>query len=111
MKNSRNKGKVNERAWASICTNEGYPARRGQQFRGGDDSPAVVCESLPMFHFEVKSGKRPHLWDAVAQAERDQKTGDFAIAALLKDYHPWMVAMSADTFFRLVRGDHLHPCL
>lgn len=111
MINSRNKGKVNERAWASICTNEGYPARRGQQFRGGDDSPDVVCESLPMFHFEVKSGKRPHLWDALSQAERDQKTGQFAVAALHKDHHPWQVAMSADTFFRLVRGDHLQPCL
>jgi len=60
-----------------------------------------------MFHFEVKSGKRPHLWDAVSQAERDQKTGQFAVAALHKDYHPWMVGMTADTFFRLVRGDHL----
>jgi hypothetical protein len=36
----------------------------------------------------------------VAQAERDHATGQFAVAALHKDYHPWMVAMTVDTFFR-----------
>jgi hypothetical protein len=101
------KGKVNERKWASICTNEGYPARRGQQFRGGEDSPDVICESLPIFHFEVKAGKRPHLWNAVDQALRDRKTGQLAIAALHRDFCPWMVGMLGDDFFRMVRGDHL----
>jgi|TARA_R100001463_G_scaffold2960_3_gene12258 Holliday junction resolvase len=112
MINSRNKGAVNERAWASICTNEGYPAHRTAQVAGNFNAisegvPDVICASLPLFHFEVKAGARPHLWNAVEQAIRDKKTEQFAIAALHKDRHPWMVGMPCDDFFRLVRGDHL----
>jgi hypothetical protein len=45
--NSRNKGKRGELEAAHMLTHEGFPARRGQQFSGGTDSPDVVCESLP----------------------------------------------------------------
>ena len=112
MINSRNKGKVGERAWASLCTNEGYPAYRSAQvagnFNANNEGVAdVLCATLPDMHFEVKVGKCPHVWNAIAQAERDCQTGQFAIAALRKDRHKFIVAMSADTYFRMVRGDHL----
>ena len=110
--NSRAKGKVGERAWASLCTNEGYPAYRTAQvagnFNANNEGVAdVACDSLPDMHFEVKVGACPHPWNALAQAERDAATGKFPIAALRKDRHKFIVAMSADTYFRMVRGDHL----
>jgi Holliday junction resolvase len=52
--NSNQKGKRGEREAAAFLTDEGFPARRGQQFAGGTDSPDVVCESLSGLHFEVK---------------------------------------------------------
>ena len=112
MKNSRAKGALNERKWASICTNEGYPAHRTAQVAGNYNAisegvPDVICASLPLFHFEVKAGARPHLWDAVDQAIRDKKTEQLAIAAMHKDRCKWLVGMTADDFFRMVRGDHL----
>jgi hypothetical protein len=38
--NSRNKGKRGELEAAKFLASEGFPARRGQQFSGGADSPA-----------------------------------------------------------------------
>ena len=112
MKNSRAKGAANERKWASICTNEGYPSHRTAQVAGNYNAfnegvPDVISAALPLFHFEVKAGARPHLWNAISQANRDKRTEQIAIAALHKDYCPWLVGMTADDFFRMVRGDHL----
>ena len=53
--NSREKGKRGERAWRDELRANGYCARRGQQFSGSAESPDVVCEDLPAFHFEVKA--------------------------------------------------------
>ena len=52
-KNSRAKGCNGERQLAKLLTSLGYPARRGQQFRGTKDSPDVVCDSIKA-HIECK---------------------------------------------------------
>ena len=41
--NSRAKGARYERELARYLDENGFPARRGQQFAGGSDSPDVVC--------------------------------------------------------------------
>lgn len=51
--NSRAKGARGELQLAHRLTELGYPAERGQQRKGGSDSPDVICPSLP-FHLEVK---------------------------------------------------------
>lgn len=75
--NSRAKGKRGELAFAKTLTEFGFPAYRGQQNKGGEDSPDVICPSLPFLHWEVKiyaecQMTRPTQlleWDA--QARRD----------------------------------------
>lgn len=52
--NSRRKGKDGELELARRLGELGFPAKRGQQFKGGQDSPDVVCEGLGHVHFEVK---------------------------------------------------------
>ena len=47
--NSRAKGARYERELARYFEENGFPARRGQQFAGGSDSPDVVCDEFP-FH-------------------------------------------------------------
>lgn len=60
-KNSCNKGKVGERAAAAYLTSLGFPATRGQQHRGGPDSPDVLCQALKGWHFEIKFGSRAYI--------------------------------------------------
>lgn len=75
--NSRNKGAVAEREFANLLTSLGFPASRGQQKKGGADSPDVICETLAGFHIELKFYKTCQMfspamlaaWDA--QAIRD----------------------------------------
>lgn len=52
-KNSCAKGKSGELQLAKLLTSLGYPARRGQQFKGTKDSPDVVCDSIKA-HIECK---------------------------------------------------------
>ena len=68
--NSRSKGKRGELELAHWLEERGYAARRGQQHKGGEDSPDVICPDLP-FHFEVKRTERLNLYDAMDQAVND----------------------------------------
>ena len=69
--NSREKGKRGERQWRDELREQGFHARRGQQFAGGPESPDVVSDDLPWAHFEVKAVERLNICDAMEQALRD----------------------------------------
>jgi hypothetical protein len=113
--NSRRKGKVGEREFASLLREHGFDARRGQQFAGGADSPDVVSEALAWLHVEVKRVQNLNLTDACAQAERDQtgsglNAADAAkprklawIVAHRRNHSPWLITMRAEFFFELLR--------
>jgi len=102
--NSRNKGKVGEREFASLLRENGFDARRGQQFAGGADSPDVVSEALAWLHVEVKRVQNLNLTDACVQAEGDCG-GKPWIVAHRRNHAPWLITMRAEFFFRLLRGD------
>lgn len=57
--NSRQKGKRIELKAVHFLRSLGYSAdtKRGQQHRGGDDSPDIICPDLPGIHFEVKGDR------------------------------------------------------
>lgn len=81
--NSRAKGKRGELQLAKALTDLGHPARRGQQRKGGEDSPDVICESLPGVHFECKltatcqfhSPAQLAEWDAQARRDAGARLG------------------------------------
>ena len=102
--NSRNKGKRGERQWRDELRDNGYPARRGQQFSGSPDSPDVICEGLPWAHFEVKFVEHLNISSAMAQARRDAG-GKAAFLAHRRNHCPWLVTMDAERFYRLLRCD------
>lgn len=106
--NACQKGKRGERAWRDQLRENGYDARRGQQFSGSPDSPDVVCESLPWLHNEVKCVERLNVQDAMDQAVRDAKTKT-PIVAHKRNNREWLVTMRAEDFFKFLRGD-LPPC-
>ena len=102
MVNSRAKGCRGERAWGSFLTDEGYPARRGQQYSGNPDAPDVVCPDLADMHFEVKWVQRLNIWDAMEQAKRD--CGDaMPVVAHKRNHCEWLVTMRAEDWIKLVR--------
>ena len=77
---SRKKPKINSRAKGARAEVElantlkalfGFEARRGQQFKGGTDSPDVVCSQLEKFHLECKRVESGNLYNWMAQAKRD----------------------------------------
>ncbi len=108
--NSRNKGKVGEREFASLLREHGFDARRGQQFSGSPDSPDVVSDALAWLHVEVKRVQNLNLTDACVQAEGDQtksgRTKKLAwVVAHRKNHAPWLITMKADTFVKLLRGE------
>lgn len=101
-KNSRNKGKVGEREFASLLREHGFDARRGQQFSGGAESPDVVSEELAWLHFEIKRVQKLNLMDACAQAEGDSG-GKPWVVAHRRNHAPWLVTLRAEFFFDLLR--------
>jgi len=103
MINSRAKGARGERMWRDELRAQGFTAKRGQQFAGGQDSPDVVCEELKgKLHFEVKHVQSLNLDKACEQAERDARGIAWACAHK-KNNKDWKVTISASTFFKLLR--------
>jgi Holliday junction resolvase len=101
--NSREKGKRGERQWRDELRAEGYAARRGQQFSGSPGSPDVISEDLPWIHFEVKAVERLNIEDAMDQARRDCGV-KIPIVAHRRSFRPWLVTMTAEVFFKFLRG-------
>ena len=102
MINSCSKGKRGERQWRDVLRAEGYEAKRGQQHAGGTDSPDVVT-SLPI-HQEVKLTERLQLRKATDQARRDSAGKPWLVATKWNGGE-WLVIVTAETFFKAVRGD------
>ena len=100
--NSRNKGKVGEREFAALLRENGFDARRGQQFSGSPDSPDIVSDALGWLHVEVKRVQTLNLAEACAQAKRDS-CGKPWIVAHRKNRGPWFITMDSDALYKLLR--------
>lgn len=88
--------------WRDVLRQEGFTARRGQQFAGGADSPDVICEELSGLHMEVKFVESLNLERACEQAERDRGVKPYIVAHKKSRSH-WKVTMDAHLFFALLR--------
>ena len=102
--NSKKKGKVNELAWVHQLKAAGFEtARRGQQFKGSEDSPDVICPELHNLHFEVKSGQRINIWRALEQASADKGVEELAVVAAHLDRQPWVVVQYAEDWLNNIK--------
>lgn len=93
MVNSRRKGKEGELEWTNILKDHGYDAHRGQQYKGGGDSPDVT--GLPGIHQEVKRVEKLNIHDAMDQSKRDAADAEVPIVVHRRDRKPWLVTMDA----------------
>ena len=100
MINSRAKGAAGERELAAFLRDHGYEAKRGQQFRGGSDSPDVV--GLPGFHIEVKRVEKGALYDWLDQAAHDAEGKSVPLVCHRKNRRDWVAILPLDAFLKLI---------
>lgn len=101
-KHSKGKGKGGEREVADLFRSEGFVARRGQQYKGGEDSPDVITPDKSL-HVEVKRTESFNLYKALEQAEADRKSGQAPVIFHRKNKKPWVAIMDANDFFSLLQ--------
>lgn len=98
--NSRQKGAAGERELANFLKEKGYvTARRGQQFKGGGDSPDVV--GLDGFHIECKRVEAGNLYGWLDQAIRDAGE-NVPIVVHRKNKRDWVVILRIEDFLPLL---------
>lgn len=108
--NSRTKGAVGERELAEFLRERGHTARRGQQFKGGVDSPDIVCETLPGFHLECKRVEAGNLYKWLAQSKRDAGS-KVPLVVHRRNRQEWVVILPLEDFLKLYgqRGNEALP--
>ena len=105
--NSKAKGGRGEREWAEFLREHGFSAaRRGQQFKGGIDSPDVT--GLPHIHQEVKRVEKLNISNAIAQSKRDAAGKAIPIVAHRRNREEWLVTMRAEDWITLYKGWMTH---
>lgn len=104
--NSRAKGARVERKFRDQLRDEGFEARRGQQYAGGTDSPDVICPALPTIHWEVKGVEREAIRKWMTQAIED--AGDkVPVVASKKSREDWLVTLRFSDFIKIVKETDL----
>lgn len=102
MTNGNKKGKVGELEAAALLRKHGFEARRGQQYKGGGDSPDII-HNLEGFHIEVKRVEALSLYTALDQANADKKSSESALVLHRRNKRPWVVIMDAEAFLTLMK--------
>ena len=97
--NSRQKGARYERELAAAFRDQGFDARRGQQYCGANGDADVV--GLPGIHVEAKRVEKLNLYDAMAQARRDARSGEIPAVFHRKSNCGTLVTLEIDGFFEV----------
>lgn len=99
-RSQREKGKRGERELARVLSSYGHDCHRGQQNRGGGDSPDVV--GLDGIHIECKRVEALNVERAMEQARRDSEgSGNLPVVMHRKNGEPWKVTCDLPTFMLL----------
>jgi hypothetical protein len=102
MGNSKQKGARFERTLAKMFREQGYEARRTQQYCGATEDASDVV-GLPYIHVEAKHYKnRAFDYEWMEQAKRDAKNNIPAVFHKT-DNHEVLVTMTLDDWFKLYR--------
>ena len=99
--NSKQKGAVGERELAKKLREYGYECRRGQQYCGANGDADVI--GLPGIHIECKRVERLNIDEAMLQAIRDRREGEFPAVFHRKNNGKWMVTMLLDDWQEIYR--------
>ena len=99
--NARQKGKRIELEACSYLRALGFRSvQRGQQFRGGADSPDVKCADLPVIHFEIKGDESVRLGtqalvDALCQSYEECDVWQYPVVLWKNNRTGWRLTFLA----------------
>lgn len=100
---SREKGKRGENEAAQFLREHGFTdSRRGQQYRGGPDSPDVF--GVPGLHIEVKRTETLRLYDALEQSERDASGIEYPVVMHRRNRCKWVFILDAEDFAEIYQN-------
>ena len=99
--NSRQKGAAGERELAKKLREYGYECRRGQQYCGTNGDADVI--GLEGIHIECKRVERLNIDDAMLQAIRDRREGEYPAVFHRKNNHEWLVTMRLNDWIEIYR--------
>lgn len=102
MTNSRVKGAAGERELANILKENGYDARRGQQYSGANGDADVV--GLPGIHIECKRVESLNMNNAMIQAREDARGNELPCVFHRKNRDVWQVNMDLDDWLILYKA-------
>ncbi len=100
-KMSRDKGKRGELEVVALLQKHGFEARRGQQFRGGGDSPDVI-HNMDGLAGEVKLRETLSLYPTLEKAAEDD-ADKTPVVFHRRNRKPWIVALYAEDFLDLMK--------
>lgn len=100
--NSKRKGSAGERELANKLKEYGYDTRRSVQYNGQNGQADVI--GLPDIHCEIKRVEKLNIYNAVDQAKRDAKNGDFPTVFHRKNRSNWLVTMELEDFMKIYEG-------
>jgi len=100
---SKEKGKRGEREFAAFLSSHGFKAIRGQQYRGGPDSPDVMCSALP-FHIEVKRAERLSIYKAMDKVTSEAPPGKIPLIAHRQNGKRWLCILDAADLLKLTQS-------
>lgn len=98
--NSKQKGKRGELEFSHFLKSLGIDARRGQQFKGGDNSPDVVT-AFEDVHFEVKRTEAGNPYNWLDQAITDAGTKT-PVVAHRRNKRDWLCIVRAVDLIRML---------
>lgn len=99
--NSRDKGARGERELTKALREYGYECRRGQQYCGANGDADVI--GLPGIHIECKRVERLNIEDAMTQAIRDRREGEYPAVFHRKNNCKWLVTMRLEDWIEIYK--------
>lgn len=99
--NSREKGAAGERELANILKDNGFEARRSQQFCGSNGDADVV--GLPNIHIECKRVEALNIYNAMEQSKRDARENETPVVMHRKNRQKWLVTMELEEWLKLYK--------
>lgn len=101
--NSKKKGSRGELELSHFLSENGFEARRGQQFMGTPDSPDIICDKLANmgFHIECKRVEAGNPYNWLEQAKRDAGH-KIPVVMHRRNNKDWIVVMGLEDMLDLV---------
>lgn len=97
---ARRKGKDGELELAALLRGHGFDSRRGQQFKGGGDSPDVT--GIDGVHIECKRVEAGSLYRWLDQAYRDAGN-NMPVVMHRKSRREWVAILRAEDLLLLLK--------